>query len=292
MTNKKSNIIGTGLSGMVGSRIAELLFHHYNFENLSLETGIDITNKNQVMGKIGNSQAKIVLHLAAKTDVDRCEQEKNLGEKSQAWQINVHGTKNIVDACYRFDKQLIYISTDFVFDGRKNEYNENDQPNPINFYGLTKYMGEKIVQKAKISWIICRISFPYRQKFTQKLDFVRTIKQKLEDNLSILCVIEQKITPTFIDDIAFSIKTLIEKNAQGIYHLTGSSSHTPFEAANIIARIFNLNKNLIKPISYKKYFQNRALRPKKVVLKNSKIKNLGVKMKTFRQGLLEIKKTI
>src|SRR5258706_2620896 len=115
------NIIGTGLSGLVGSRIVELLGATYSFEDISRKTGTDITNKDAVFERIKNSKAEIVLHLAAKTDVDGCEKEKDLGESGEAWKINVLGTQNIIDACQETKKKLIYISTDMVLYGDKKD---------------------------------------------------------------------------------------------------------------------------------------------------------------------------
>lgn len=288
----KQKIIGTGLSGMVGSRIIELLRNQYDFEDLSLEKGIDIRDKGRVEKIIGNSKAEIVLHLAAKTDVDSCEQDKSLGEKGSAWQVNVLGTRNIVDACQIFDKKIIYISTDFVFDGQKKYYHEGDTPSPVNWYGQTKYEGEKIVQKFKNRWLISRIAYPYRAKFTQKLDFVRLIIEKFNKGEKILALIDHIFTPTFIDDIVFALNTLIKKNAVGLYHLVGSQSLTPCEAVRLIASEFGLDSNLIDCVKMDDYYKNRALRPKNLALRNDKIRELGVKMKRFREGLNELKKQI
>ncbi|MDE2025069.1 MAG: sugar nucleotide-binding protein, partial [Patescibacteria group bacterium] len=110
-------IIGTGLSGLVGSRIVELLGSTYTFEDVSRKTGTDITSKESVLQRISASSAPIILHLAAKTDVDGSEKEKDLGQNSQAWSINVDGTRHVVDACGQTGKKLIYVSTDMVFSG-------------------------------------------------------------------------------------------------------------------------------------------------------------------------------
>ena len=103
-------VLGTGLDGLVGSRIVELLSDKYEFENLSISTGLNITNRDAVLERIKSSDAQIVLHLAAKTNVDGCELDKPLGEKGDAWKINVSGTQNVADACSQTKKKLIYIS--------------------------------------------------------------------------------------------------------------------------------------------------------------------------------------
>src|SRR3989344_7835855 len=168
-------ILGTGLRGLVGWRVVELLQDRYEFEY----SDIDLTDREEIGNKIKSSSAQIVLHLAAKTDVDGCEKDKVLGENGDAWKINVVGTKNVADACLETNKKLIYISTDFVFDGEKESYTEEDIPNPINWYAETKYEGERIVQSLSNPWIILRIAYPYRASFT-KNDFFRAILGRLQ----------------------------------------------------------------------------------------------------------------
>lgn len=309
MSITKIKILGTGLTGLVGSRIVELLSDQYEFENVSYENGIDITNKSQVEKIIIDSSAKIVLHLAAKTDVDGCEKDKDEDVKilkqvqddgfiglNTAWAVNVEGTRNLVEACEKIGKKIIYISTDFVFDGNPpaggpttGGYTEEDAPNPINWYGQTKYEGEKIVQFSSTPFLICRIAFPYRASFAGKKDFVAAIRAKLLNKEKIAVVEDEFVTPTFIDDLASAIDLLIKNNCTEIYHLTGSSFHTPVEAAEMVADIFGLDKNLIGKITRKEYYQGRAPRAFSLKLKNDKLTKLGLKMSTFEEGLEKIK---
>ena len=130
-------ILGTGLTGLVGSRFVELLENAYEFEHINLDNGINILDKTSVFNAISSSSATIVLHMAAKTNVDGCELDKKRDEEilalgnqqdqeelwkneQTAWAVNVFGTQNIVEACQKTNKKLIYISTDFVFNGQKN----------------------------------------------------------------------------------------------------------------------------------------------------------------------------
>lgn len=281
-------ILGTGLTGLVGSRIVELLSDKYEFENISRSTGVDIANKDDVLEKIKSSDAPIILHLAAKTDVDGCEKEKFLGKKSEAWKINVEGTRNVAQACEQTNKKVIYISTDFVFDGAKKVYFEDDAPNPINWYAQTKCEGEKIIQNLKIPWIIIRTAYPYRANFA-KLDFFRTILNRLRKGEAVVAITDHIFTPTFIDDIALAIDALIRNNSEGIFNVVGSQSLSPYEAANLIAREFSLNPSKIAKTIRAEFFKDRANRPFQLALKNDKITKLGVKMRTFEEGLREIK---
>lgn len=287
-------ILGTGLTGLVGSRIVELLKDKYKFENLSRSSGVDIADKNQVLEKIRNSDAQIVLHLAAKTDVDGCEKDKALGKDGEAWKINVEGTRNVADACSEANKKLIYISTDFVFDGINpplGGYSEEDIPNPINWYAQTKYEGEKIVMALKTPWIIARIDSPYRAAF-EKIDFARAILKRLQEGLLVTAVADHIFTPIYIDDIASALDALISNNSQGISHVVGNQSLTPYDAALLIAKTFNFDQNLILKTTRAEFFKDRAPRPFQLILKNDRITKLGVRMRTFEEGLREIKSQI
>jgi dTDP-4-dehydrorhamnose reductase len=278
-------ILGTGLTGLVGSRIVELLEDNYEFDFST----VDITDKNAISEKIKNSDASIVLHLAAKADVEGCEKDKILGQAGEAWKINVGGTSNIVDACLVNNKKLIYISTDFVFDGTKTDgYTEEDIPNPLNWYAQTKYEGEKLVQNSNLSWMIVRIAYPYRPSFIRN-DFARAILDRLKNGEKIIGVTDHIFTPTFIDDIAFALDKLIKTNSTGIFHVVGSQSLSPYDAAIIIAEIFNCDKSLISKTTREIFFKDRAPRPFCLKVKNDKISKLGVKMKTLEEGLREVK---
>ncbi len=288
------NIIGTGLSGLVGSRIVELLGDVYTFEDISRKTGTDILDLHALEDRIKNSSAEIVLHMAAYTNVDGAEEQKDLAEKSEPWQTNVVGTENVITACVAARKKLIYFSTDFVFDGESTPqpgFREGDAPNPVNWYAKTKYEAELRVQKAACPWIIMRIAYPYRASF-EKNDFFRAMKSRLETGQKITAITDHIYSPTFIDDVASALHTLIEKDVVGTFHVTGSQNLSPYDSAQLIAEIFSLDKSLISSTTREEYFQNKAKRPFDLSMNNDKIKQLGIQMKSFREGLEEIKKQI
>jgi dTDP-4-dehydrorhamnose reductase len=290
----KTQVIGTGLSGLVGSRIVELLQKTYQFVDISRRTGTDILKNFAVEEKIKKSSAEVVLHFAAKTDVDGCEKDKIQGIKGDAWKINVDGTKNIVSSCQKFKKKLIYISTDFVFDGENTPqegYSEDNMPNPVNWYARTKYEGEKIVQSAHIPWIILRIAYPFRANYP-KMEYVRNILTRLKENREVFAVTDHFFTPTFIDDLGNALDVLIKNNATGIYHAVGKQSVSPYKVAQLIANVFNLNASFIHQTTRKQFFKDRAQRPFNTSLKNDKIGKFAINMHTFEEGLQEIKRQI
>ncbi len=281
-------ILGTGLRGLVGSRIVELLSDRIEFEI----SDVDITDEGSITEKIKSSDASIVLHLAAKTNVDACEEDKAEREQGEAWKVNVLGTKYIAEACSSSGKKLIYISTDFVFDGENPPYDESSKPNPVDWYGETKLKGEEVVQKTEnLSWIIARITYPYRARFEQN-DFVRTIIERFKKKEYIQVLEDHIFTPTLIDDIAEALFTLLEKNQQGVFHVVGSQFLSPYDAAFLIAKTFEFDTSLVSKTTREEYFKNRAQRPFRLETKNDKITQLGVRMSSFEEGLEKIKQQL
>lgn len=280
-------ILGTGLNGLIGSRIVELLSSKYSFENLSRSSGVDITDFSSVNKAISSSSAKIVFHVAAFTDVKASEKEKDLRKESEAWKINVIGTQNVAKACEQFGKRLIYVSTDLVLGGDKmpdGGFREDDKPNPLSWYAQTKYEAEEIVKVLPTPWVIIRPAYPYRKEFT-KLDFVRFFRQILHDGKSVSVLTDRIVTPTFIDDIANALDILIEKNATGIYHVVGSQIISMYEAVNLIAKTFGLDSSLIEKTTRAEFLVGRPAEPFSSALNNDKIKQLGVNMHTLKEGL-------
>ncbi len=289
------NILGTGLTGMVGSRVVDLLSSAYAFENLSLETGIDITDAAALEKRFAASDAPWVFHFAAYTDVQGAEKEKDLREHSVAWKVNVDATKSIVSLCRKFGKHLLYISTDYVFDGTKDAYNENDTPNPLSFYTETKFHGEEAVKELGAMGVIVRIGNPYRaypkgMNEKTKLDFVHRIRNRLADNLSVAAPTDQIFTCTFIDDLAVAVDAIVRENGSGIFHVPSEQPIAPYDMMVLIARTFGLDVQLVGKTTYAEFFKGRAAIPKKAALRHDRIDALGVHLHTVQEGLEEVKK--
>lgn len=298
-------IIGTGLSGLIGSRVQELLGDNFDFVDFSLETGVDILDFNKLKRAFEkNQRAEIVIHLAAFTDVNRAWEER--GDKNGlCYQVNVLGTRNIASLCQQYQKFLIHISTDYVFDGKKplgELYTEEEQPIPLEgeWYGQTKFWAEQEVEKSGCQFVILRPAFPFKAKPSKnekklgddfKLDLVRKIIKQLQTGEEVKMFADQLITPTFIDDIAEVMQKVIKLGPKGIYHCVGSSPLSPFEMAIKIAEIFSLDKTKIKKTTLKDLGKIQRPRQKNLGLSNKKLeKDLGIKMHTFEEALEIIKK--
>lgn len=283
------NILGTGLSGLVGSRVVELMADDFEFENLSLETGIDITDKKSVEGFFKKSTAPWVFHLAAYTNVQEAENERTLGEHSAAWKVNVLATEHIVENCKIFGKKLLYVDTDYAFDGKKRSYSEEDLPQPMSWYAITKTEGAKRALSLGNKGLVMRISNPYRANPIGKKDFVHKMLERLAAGLPVSGATDQLFVPTFIDDIAVALRILLKTDAWGIYHVVSQPALSPYQAAVTLAESFGFDTTLVRETSYRAMFEGRAKAPQYANLSNDKIQALGVRLHSFSEGLRAVK---
>lgn len=246
-------LLMTGATGLVGSRFVELYGHRYEISNMDLTTGVDITNQETISSFISSHPAKTLIHLAAFTNTAQASKQE--GDKSGlCYQVNVEGTRNIAQLCQKEGIHLIHVSTDFVFDGRKQApYLEDDPTNPLDWYGKTKQLAEQVVQESGASYSIARIAYPYRQDFPDKPDLVKKIRAALESDTLPPQFTDSLITPTYVDDIATGFDRLISTHFQGIYHLVGSTSLSPYDLSCKVASHFGYDPQLVKRGSLAKY---------------------------------------
>lgn len=288
-------VIGTGLSGLIGSRVVELLPTH-KFFDVSLESKINILDTIELDKFFKeHPESDTVIHFAAFTDTNAAWLQK--GDKNgDCWKINVEGTKNILDLCKKYSKYLILISTDYVFNGTKTTpYLETDTPNPLDWYGETKYEAEKMVLNSSHPGAVVRISYPYRAQFKIKTDLIRKIITKLQKSETVNLFEDQIITPTFIDDVAYGLEKIIQQKPNGIFHLVSSSYQSVYQTGLDIASVFNFDNNLIKPTSLTEYLKTPNTRPYSFngALSNEYTRKLLViNMHSFANGLAEMKSQI
>ena len=260
----------TGPNGLIGSHLLELGDEETVFIPLSHDR-IEITDQSSTHQVLGEIDFDILLHLAAYTDVEGAEREKD-----KAYQINVIGTKNISEVVTKKNKKMIYVSTDFVFDGVNPPFYEDSKTNPQGYYGWTKYEGEKVLND---NAMIVRISYPYGSSNPGRPDFSSRIQKLLEKGSSLTMITDSSITPTFIGDICHGLYHLLNSFSPEVYHLVGSESLSPYEAGLKIAEVYSLDKNLIKPIKFSEFSKGKAPRPQFSEIKSKK--NDFQKMKGF-----------
>ena len=232
--------------------------------------------------------------MAAFTDTNAAWLQR--GDKSgSCYQVNVVGTQNILELARKYNKYTINISTDFVFDGNTDvEYTEDSPPSPIEWYGQTKYEAEKLISDSGISFSTLRLAFPYRANFEAKKDVVRKLIDNFKSKKLYPMFTDQTTTPTFIDDIVNALEYFFDNQPKGIFHVVGSSSQSPYQMALMIADIFDFDRSLVKEGKLTDFIASQPVgsRPwqKNLSLSNKKIFDLGIKMKTLSEGLLQLKK--
>lgn len=222
----------TGAKGMVGS--------YFDFGLKTDIEELDIADLEKVMAFTSRLKPRIIIHLAAETDMDRCEKEPD-----HAYRINSIGTYNVALACRKIGAKVVYVSTAGVFDGNKEEpYNEEDQPNPQNVYGRSKYLGEVIVKDLVPEYLIARSCWMFGggpgidKKFVSKI-----IKQFDKEEIK---VVNDKIgSLTYGKDLAFAIKELLIQNRTGLFHLSNRGSCSRYEVAKEIVKLLGVNVRII-----------------------------------------------
>jgi dTDP-4-dehydrorhamnose reductase len=268
------SLLVTGGSGFLGSKITENAIHKeytthsgYYVHKAVHGTAIkfDICDKKVVMKYVDRIKPHVIIHTAAFTDVDRCEKEKNLARR-----VNVAGTRNIVESCVSWNTFLVYISTDYVFSGEDGMYKETDTPHPVNYYGLTKYKGEKIVAHSSIDWCIVRPSVIFDSTpATRKRNFALWVIHRLLAKKPTKVINDQWVSPVLNDNLSEMILDVVERRRQGIYHLAGATPVTRYDFATLLANVFQLQKELIHPIPSRD-MKWRAKRPRNTSLDVSK----------------------
>lgn len=254
----KEKILAFGASGLVGSRFLELNNGRYKIDAPDI-TEVDILDKRGLISYFEKSQPQTVINFAAYTNVEEAEEQK--GDKNGiCFQINAVGAKNVAEVCKNYNVHLVHISTEYVFDGKKGEspYTERDIPNPINWYGHTKYLGDNFVLESGASVTIMRISMPYSAHYELKADVVRFFIGRFQANEAILAISDQKITTTLVDDIANALVVLTDAKPSGIYHVSARNWITPFDFANLIGRTFGFDTTLVKAISLEEHNRGKA----------------------------------
>lgn len=236
-------VLGTGLNGLVGSRVVKVLSPHFRFRNLDLadpDTPIDITNFSDVERAVTQSPAQFLLHCAAYTDVNKAWEQRD-DKTGLAYQVNVIGTQNIAQAAAVSGKHLIHLSTAYVFDGRQPQpYTEEQALSPIEWYGQTKAWAEEAVQAAGGSWTILRIDQPFRPDYFPKLDIVHRVLQGLTAGTLPPQFTNHWIGPTYIDDLAEVIAWVLRSKTTGIFHATAGEQWTDFALATAVNQTFSL----------------------------------------------------
>ncbi|WP_159722062.1 dTDP-4-dehydrorhamnose reductase [Enterococcus sp. CSURQ0835] len=270
-------ILLTGGNGQLGTELRHLL-DEKKMDYVSTDAhDLDITDEAATMKYITELKPELIYHCAAYTAVDKAEDEgKELDEK-----INVDGTRNVANAAKAAGSTLVYISTDYVFDGKKKDgmYAVDDQTNPQNEYGRTKLLGEQAVQEIMEDYYIIRTSWVFG---IYGHNFIYTMQKLAETHDQLTVVNDQFGRPTWTRTLAEFMVYVIEKSAPfGVYHLSNENSCSWYEFAKEILKETNVK---VLPVTSAEYPQ-KATRPQYSVMDLSKAENLGFKIPTWQEAL-------
>jgi dTDP-4-dehydrorhamnose reductase len=235
----------TGGSGLMGSKTAEIALAEGHevfcgFAHGEPEFGkpvkFDLVDDKGISDLVDKLKPEVVIHSAALTDVDRCEREKGT-----AYRMNVEGTRALAQAADKVGSFLVYISTDYVFDGKRGRYREDDQTDPVNYYGYTKLLGEQFCRGC-----IARTCVIYGSRpASGKINFALWLINSLKSGQKVRVVTDQFITPTLNINLARMVLEVADKRLGGVYHLAGATRISRYDFALELAREFDLDRSLI-----------------------------------------------
>lgn len=288
-------ILITGSNGLLGQKLVKLLANNPNIQFLATSTGenriksitgfdytsLDITNKTQVEQVFHQFKPNVVINTAAMTNVDACEDQKE-----QCWNLNVNAVKNLIEASGNHQTHLIHLSTDFIFDGENGPYKEEDKPNPLSYYGQSKYEAEKLLQASSIKWSIVRTIIVYGVvEDMSRSNIVLWAKQALEKGNPLTIVNDQFRMPTLAEDLAQACWLIAGKQAVGIYHICGKDYMSISELVNRVADFYGYDKTIISPIASTSLNQAAKRPPKTGFVLDKAIKELAYSPCSFEEGL-------
>lgn len=286
------NVYITGIAGLLGGNIAFLLKDKYAISGVDLVkvsipnvniSIFDLLNFQQLKEDIVLRKPDIIIHCAALVNVDLCEENKEL-----ARQLNYQLTDFLTQLGNEFGIKIIYISTDAVFDGEKEGYYiENDLTNPINFYGISKLMGEQSVIKNPNN-VVVRTNI-YGFNIQQKTSFGEWVLYSLFDDKTLDMFYDIYYSPILVNDLANILDKIIANNIRGLFHVCSTGSISKYDFGINLKNTFQINTGFIRRKSFLD-FNFKASRSRNMAMNNSKIvKLLGVNIRTPQESLVEFK---
>lgn len=216
-------VLLTGGKGLVGRPLARHLASRHEVTALG-HAELDVTDAAAVAGAVRQARPDAVVHLAAWTDVDGCERDPERADR-----VNAEGTLNVAEACRAAGAQVLYVSTDYVFDGaREGTWKETDEVRPLSAYGRSKLAGEGHVRDRAPRWTIVRSQSIYG---AGKKSFVDAVIARAASGQPVSVVTDQRVSPTWAEDLAGALAVLLARGCSGIYHVANAGSCTWYECA-------------------------------------------------------------
>ena len=262
-------VLVTGSNGLLGSKVLAALVQRTDMTPIATSRApcanhalgafsfhrLDVTDAEQTRRLLDETRPDVVIHTAAMTDVDGCERDPEA-----AWRLNVQGTVAVAEAAARIGAGVVHLSTEYVFDGTAGPYAEDDPPHPISVYGRTKLESERALAARCPRWTVARTTVLFGYAPSARPNFVLWLLDRLARGEHVRVVADQIGSPTLADNLAEMVLALGANDVHGIYHTVGASRLSRHAFAQLAARTFGLEEDLIEPITTAELRQP-ALRP-------------------------------
>lgn len=290
-------ILVTGANGFLGRHFIHYLSNNTPYEIIAtaknqlkgvlpttvVYESLDITNEQEVRASIAFHLPQIIVHTAAMSKPDECEEFKE-----KALLTNTTAVNFITKACLEYSIHLVFTSSDFIF-GNDGEVSENANPNPLSYYGQTKLLAETVIKSTYENFSIVRPVLMYGRQYAEiRGCFLHWVQNNLQNSNPIKVVNDQLRKPTFVEDVCKAILRIIENRYLGVFNICGDEVLTPYAMALEVAQYFKYDKNLITPVT-NQTFKEKALRATNCMVSNAKAKReLGFIPTSFvQQGLVK-----
>ena len=288
-------ILITGSNGLLGQKLLHKLRQDFSVELIATSKGenrvsnkdcytyfdLDITDNDAIAKLISREKPQVVINTAAMTNVDLCEDEKQACDA-----LNVEAVRHLADACEKIDSHLIQISTDFIFDGEDGPYKEEDEPNPLSYYGLSKLKSEQVLQAHSVKWTILRtiIVFGVGEKLI-KGNIVLWAKGALEKGDPLNIIDDQFRAPTLAEDLADICILAAKKKAFGVFNASGKDIMSIYEIVLRIAKHYGYSTDNLNKISTATLKQKAGRPPRTGFILNKSRNELGYHPHSFEECL-------
>jgi dTDP-4-dehydrorhamnose reductase len=307
-------ILITGTNGLLGQKLVYLLLERNltnakQYQIIATSKGenrlvnkkgyqyfdLDITHETEVDQVFSQTKPHVVINTAAMTNVDQCEKERKACDliNVDAVSFQIKALEKLQHAEKNYRPHFIHLSTDFVFDGEAGPYTENDKPNPVSYYGMSKYKADILVEGCTLNWSVVRTIIVYGVVDNMsRSNLVLWAKTALQKGEKINVINDQFRAPTLAEDLAEGCMLIADKKANGIYNISGRDTYSILDLVYQVADFWQLDKSLIQVVSSSTLNQPAKRPPRTGFILDKAINNLGYKPKSFREGLNIIDKQL
>lgn len=292
----QKKVLITGANGLLGQKLLDVFLPDYEVlasgtkpepayqGHIGGYARCDITKRQDLIDLVRGFAPDYLVNAAAYTDVDGSE-----SDRENCWRVNVSGVENLAVAALKVHAFMVHVSTDYVFDGAKGNYDESSKPDPLGYYGKSKLAGENALIKSGVPCAIVRTMVLYGIGKGLRPNFATWLVDKLSKNETVRIVDDQVGHPTLVDDLAVAIRRIAERRKQGIYHVSGRECVSRYRFALELADVFGFDKSLISKIRTSD-LQQKAPRPLVSSFNLNKLKTeVGLELSDVREGLRKFK---